>query len=135
MTDYDISDVTEIKVELANGRSLIYRDTGLNVIINKIRSLRSPGTGARETTIIDSDDYEVQEDDIPPPSTGGGNRGQSQPRGRGRGATPTRGGTNGGSNGYNALSVSYVAPKGGRSPMELAKEMQRTAEETTGVKY
>jgi len=136
MAEYDVSDISEVKVTLNSGQTLIYKGRGINVLIKKFRSLELQTE--QGILIIDSDEPEWAEDSrsLQPDGSQSANVGRGQGGGRGtpKRSAPRQGGTGGGG-GYNSLPVSYVPPKAGRTAHDTARDMQREAEAATGIKY
>lgn len=117
---YAIEDISEVLVTLVDGRQFIYREKG---ILNLKRMLNTPPVRSKqrkEITVI-NDEEEDEEDQ-------GNLASASEPLKR----IPERPQT---SNGYNLIPLNYSAPKGGKSPMDIAKDLQRQAEAASGVKY
>ena len=115
---YTIEDISEVLVTLIDGRQFIYREKG---ILNLKRMLNAPSMRSKqhkEITVINNEEEEDQ----------GNSTSASEPLKR----TPERPQT---SNGYNLIPLNYSAPKGGKSPMDIAKDLQRQAEAASGVKY
>jgi hypothetical protein len=130
MANYTIADIQEVLVTLTDGSQFIYKDKG---ILSLKRTLNLPITRPhREVIVINTEDdpaeegealeFEEEEDAPPPKARARGPRRQAQER------PPT-------SNGYNMLPLSYSAPKGGRTPTDIARELQKEAEATSGVRY
>lgn len=132
MAELDINNVEEILVRFADGNEVIYKGKGLE----KFRRLvsASPAYGEvkgrrpqAQTLIIDEySDEEEEEEPIPVKSA-------TKKKGKAKGkAKPSVG-----PNGYHTADLDYapnVANKG-RSPMDIAREMQRQAEQASGIKF
>lgn len=120
MAKYNATDIVEILVTLSDGRQFIYKDKGilsLRRTLNTI-SVKPP------VTIIQEDEFEdehSEQEDTPPRTRRGNTEGGLQ-----RPQT---------ANGYNVVPLSYTAQKGGMSPMDIAKDLQRQAEAASGVRY
>lgn len=133
MTDdhLDINLVSEITVVMRDGKRVIYRGKGVEKLRRLIKNsppLKSPSHKEKEPVVVEeygsedsgeisderSDDSSVEER-RPRKSKSG----KKQPNG-----------------GYNTVSLDYkTAAPGTLSPHDLAKEMQRQAFASSGIKY
>ena len=125
----NINDVEEILVRFANGDEIIYKGKGLE----KFRRLLadSPAYGEvkgrrGQNVLVVDDDYSPDDDvetrvPVEKPKTKKGK--------------PKKGPSIG-PNGYHTADLDYsTGAAKGRSPMDLAREMQRQAEQASGIKF
>jgi hypothetical protein len=153
MSTYTVNDIHEILVTLTDGRQFIYIDKGIQNLKRTLNTPLPPGTTrskvANNIKIIDTDEGSRSH-------RGDSNRKSSNRReenigsaeeeeegedeifveksskdGRARDVTQ-RPAT---SNGYNVVPLSYTPAKGGQNPMDMAKDLQRQAEASSGVRY
>ncbi len=110
--DFDINDVEEIVVITKSGQELIYKSKG---IARLRRIMSTPVATAPTTRVIDSD---FDEDD-------------HEPRVKTEKSKPT----SGGHGGYNVMHLKYEKSAEGRSPQDIAKDLQRQAEQASGIRY
>jgi len=119
--DYTIDEISEILVSLTDGRQFIYRDKG---ILNLKKTLNVPSRQRNNIVVINTvdpeEEYEEEEEETPPPPKNKNQKTSDRPQT---------------SNGYNLIPLNYSAVKGGKSSMDIAKDLQRQAEAATGVKY
>lgn len=134
MTDFNINNVEEILVRFVDGQEVIYKGKGLEKL-RRLVSL-SPAYGeikgrraTQQTTIVDYDDPE--EDDEEPLS-------HAQAHAPAKGKTKkSSAGPVVGRDGYHVSELDYTpkAANKGRSPMDIARDMQRQAESASGIKF
>lgn len=107
----DINNVEEIVVKYADGQEVIFRSKGLEKL-RKLMKLSPPlHTEQSKKVIVDEES-------------------SSEEKPKKRSKTPRS------ANGYNVVNLEYGAgSKKELSPHDLAKDMQRQAEKTSGVKY
>lgn len=136
MTDFNINNVEEILVRFVDGQEVIYKGKGLEKLRRLVSS--SPAYGevkgrraTQQTTIVDYDDHQEDEDedddDLPPT--------HAQARGKAKKSSPA--GPVVGRDGYHVSELDYTpkATNKGRSPMDIARDMQRQAESASGIKF
>lgn len=105
--EYDSQDIAEILVTLKNGNKIIYREAG----INKLKKILS--AQQKQIIVVETSEGEDSEEEL--------SKKKKEPRQV--------------SSGYNLIPLNYSAPKNGKSPMDLAKDLQRQAEASSGFKY
>lgn len=145
MTDYNISDIAEILVVLSSGKQFIYRDKG---ILSLRRTLNNGSIHPQnDITIVDGSgeddgnggDEEEEEPQFKKPirRTEKSQGKQESPKGARHGTTgrPTEHPRPQTANGYSMIPLKYTAAKNAGSPMDIARDLQRQAEEASGVKY
>jgi hypothetical protein len=111
--EFDINEVEEIQVRFVNGDEIIYKGLGLEKIRRLICS--SPSLELPKKTVV------VEDCDSP----------ELKPRK----STKDRGGASSNTiNGYASANLNYATSKG-KSAVDIAKEMQRKAEQESGIKF
>lgn len=131
MDNFDINNVEEILVRFADGNEVIYKTKGLEKLRRLISA--SPAYGeskskaTHRTTVIDEYEEEEFEEEEPAPL-----RSKSQVSKVKAKKSPSVG-----PNGYHTADLDYApaAVNKGRSPMDIAREMQRQAEQASGIKF
>ncbi len=126
MKKLDINSVAEISVTLNNGRDYLYKGEGLETLRRLM--LKSPPLEiVKKPTVIetclDSPEYEEYFDQ----ATSRGDDVDVKPR-KGKILTPQ------GQGAYGTADLNY-APVKGISAVNMAKEMQRQAEQASGIKF
>jgi hypothetical protein len=125
--DFDINDAEEILVRFTNGNEIIYKGKGLE----KLRRLmtNSPAYGEQKnrrfvTTIVE-DEYSDPED-VPV---------SNKPM-RTKSGKPKKGPSIG-PGGYHTADLDYSPSSANKtkSPMDIARDMQRQAEQASGIKF
>lgn len=131
--DFDINDVEEIFVRFADGREVVYKGRGLE----KFRRLvsASPAYGeevnVKATTIVIETNSDEDEDAEPEPVV------VKKKSTSTKKTAKKKSGPKVGPNGYHQADLNYAPPAAskGRSPMDMAREMQREAEKSSGMKF
>lgn len=132
LKDFDINDTTEILVRFADGNEIIYKGKGLEKIrrlmVNSpaYGELKGRGRGATTTVVEEYSDYSDAEE-TPVLAVVATKKKSNKPK-KGPSIGP---------GGYHTADLDY-APSGtnkGRSPMDIARDMQRQAEQASGIKF
>lgn len=128
--DFDINDTTEILVRFADGNEIIYKGKGLEKIrrlmVNSPAYGEPKGRGRRATTTV-VEEYS-DDSDVETPVLAVATKKKSNKPKKGPSIGP---------GGYHTADLDY-APSGtnkGRSPMDIARDMQRQAEQASGIKF
>ena len=110
MTDFDINEVEEIQVRYLSGDEIIYKGLGLEKVRRLISS--SPSLEVPKKVVVDNCDYDSPE---------------LKPR---KNKTNTI-------NGYASANLNYASGSSNKnkSAVDIAKDMQRRAEQDSGIKF
>lgn len=132
MDVFDLDEIKEIQVRTLDGRDLVYRGAGMGKLVRLIlesqRTLSRTATKKKpsKVTVIeqdaDSDDDNGEEEHFVKPS-----------RTKSKASKVVNGGT-----GYVSTELNYTSTpsgSGGKSAVDLAREMQRQAEQASGLKF
>jgi hypothetical protein len=106
MADYTVDDVAQITVDLKDGRRLVYKNKGIAKLVRTL-------TAQKKTVIVTEDDSESSDD---PDDVGRRSR---------RKEKQLRPST---ANGYILTSLNYESNNQGRSPQDIARDLQKQAE-------
>jgi len=128
--NFDINDAEEILVRFADGNEIIYKGKGLEKLRRLMATSPAYGEakdrGRRQTTTV-VEEYSSGSDDATPVLTVATKKKSNKPK-KGPSIGP---------GGYHTADLDY-APVGtnkGRSPMDIARDMQRQAEQASGIKF
>lgn len=129
MDVFDLDEIKEIQVRTLDGRDLVYRGAGMGKLVRLI--LESQRTLSRtatkkpsKVTVIEQDadsDDDNGEDFVKPSKT------------KSKASKVVNGGT-----GYVSTELNYTSNpggSGGKSAVDIAREMQRQAEQASGIKF
>jgi hypothetical protein len=115
---FEIGDVDEISVKLKSGDEFVYKGRGLLKLKKILAKLDEP-IDVKKKVVVNSNAGSSESED---------SDSDSEKKSKKQKKIDTAGG-------YNKVNIKYSSPKGNRSAMDLARDMQKQAEFGSNIRF